>query len=97
MSDTTVSKDDMIKEICDAFVGSEALWTMKNDAFSSPSTTVIYYLTAMRMVSEKELFQDDYVRLAVIDFLEKKVDEASERITNPMLMRIKGILAKHQS
>lgn len=90
--EVTINKQGLIDEICQAFVADEAEW--ETPEYGGKSSGVIYYLTAIRMIATKP-FDDDDVHYAVMEFLEKKVDEASEKLMADANERIKVALTKH--
>lgn len=96
-STTTISpaKKIMIDEIKEAFVLGEASWN--SGQVHGSSGGVIYYLSALKIVADGGMFEDDPEVLdEVVVFLQEKTDLASERLTAGAFERIDAIVKKYQ-
>lgn len=78
-----------LEKICGAFLVGEASW--KRPECGGATSSVIYYLTAIRTIAEKP-FADEDIHFSVMQFLEKKVDESSNKLVAETMARIRDIL-----
>lgn len=82
-----MTNEEVVEEVCKVFEFGEASWSFEN---YNKTTSVMFYLSCVRGV-EQNPFQDKSVHRLVIEFLEKKLDEAIGTLASETMRRAKVV------
>lgn len=82
------NNDELVAKLCKVFEVGETTWGFETNHYSS---SVTFYLTAIRQMEQKP-FKDEDVQRRILEFLEEKLARASEKLMGEAMARLKIVI-----